>query len=172
MDLDIINYLINSLKLYPSNISLLLSHPEESRFKELFNQSKPKKKRKTMQVNPKNIMLDLDKRSSIIIKNIPDDITDEQFKNIVFNFNKEINFFYIPSNIKTRKKLRVAFVNVLNYKQIVPIYMGLLYRMKFRYNNPNIEMEICYSKVQGKTLLLQRFFPNSSSINHNIIKDY
>ena len=108
----------------------------------------------------------------IIIKNIPDDISDEQFKNIVFNFNKEINFFYIPANIKTRKKLRVAFVNVLNYKQIVPIYMGLLYRMKFRYNNPNIEMEICYSKVQGKPLLLQRFFPNSSSINHNIIKDY
>ena len=172
MDFDIINYLINSLKLYPCKIRLLLNHPEESRFKELFNQTKPKKKRKTMQVNPKNIMLDLDKRSSIIIKNIPDDITDEQFKNIVFNFNKEINFFYIPANIKTRKKLRVAFVNVLNYKQIVPIYMGLLYRMKFRYNNPNIEMEICYSKVQGKPLLLQRFFPKSSSINHNIIKDY
>ena len=125
-----------------------------------------------MLVNPKNIMLDLDKRTAIIIKNIPDDITDEQFKNIVLAFNKDINFFYIPPNIKTRKKLRVAFVNVLNYKQIVPIYMGLLYRMKFIYNNPNIEMEICYSKVQGIQLLLQRFFPTSTSLNFKQVKDY
>ena len=60
--------------------------------------------------------------------------------------------------IKTRKKLRVAFVNVLNFLDIVPIYMGLLYKMKFIYHNPHIEMEICYSKVQGKDLLIKRFF--------------
>ena len=62
-------------------------------------------------------------------------------------------------NIKTRKKLRVAFVNILHYKQIVPIYMELIYKMKFLYSIPSIEMEICYSKVQRKTLLMQRFFP-------------
>ena len=70
MDIVIINYLINSLKLYPDKLKRILNHPEESRFKELFIQNKPKKKRKTMLVNPKNIMLDLDKRTSIIIKNI------------------------------------------------------------------------------------------------------
>ena len=107
-------------------------------------------------------MLDLDKRTSIIIKNIPDDITDFQFQNIVYCLNKNIDFFYIPKNIQTRKKLRVAFLNVLHYKQIVPIYMGLLYKMKFVYKNPNIEMEICYSKVQGKQQLVQRFFPQYS----------
>ena len=94
-------------------------------------------------------MLDFDKRTSIIIKNISDNIYifDEQFKNIVLNFNKEIDFFYIPMSIKTRKKLRVAYVNVLNYKQIVPIYMGIIYKIKFIYFNPSIVMEICYSKV-------------------------
>ena len=35
--------------------------------------------------------------------------------------------------------------------------MGLLYKMKFVYDNPNIGMEICYSKVQGKNQLIQRF---------------
>ena len=156
----ILNYLIDKLKLCPDKAKMFLNHPEESRFKEYFSTIKPKKKRKTMIVNPKNIMLGIDKRTSIIIKNIPDDLTEEQFKKIVYNFCSEINFFYIPNTIKTRKKLRVAFVNVVNYKQIVPIYMGLIYKSKFIYNNPNIEMEICYSKVQGKTLLLQRFFPN------------
>ena len=111
-----------------------------------------------MSVNPKNIMLGLDKRTSIIIKNIPEELTPEQFKKIILNFNPYIDFYYVPLKIKTRKKLRVAFVNVLNFLDIVPIYMGLLYKMKFIYHNPHIEMEICYSKVQGKDLLIKRFF--------------
>jgi len=171
MDFEIENYFIDSLKLSPKILKSLLNHPTESRFKEFFLKNKTKKKRKTMIVNPKNVMLGLDKRTSIIIKNIPNNITDEQFKAIVFSFNQDIDFFYIPMNIKTRKKLRVAFVNVLNYKQIVPIYMGLIYKMKFIYSSPNIEMEICYSKVQGKSLLIQRFFPISPLLNLNLFKD-
>ena len=124
-----------------------------------------------MMVNPKNALLGLDKRTSIIIKNIPDYISDEQFKNIVLSFNKEIDFFYVPMNIKTRKNLRVAFVNVLEYKQIVPIYMGL-YKMKFVYNSPNIEMEICYSKVQGKEQLFRRFFPFPPMFSNNLMSMY
>jgi len=162
------NYLIESLKLSPIKLKNILKHPSESRFKDFFSQHKVKKKRKTMMVNPKNVVLGLDKRTSIIIKNIPDYISDEQFKNIVLSFNKEIDFFYVPMNIKTRKNLRVAFVNVLEYKQIVPIYMGL-YKMKFVYNSPNIEMEICYSKVQGREQLFRRFFPFSPMFNNNLM---
>ena len=151
-------YLISSLGLNIKNISLIFNHPKETRFKDIFETIKIKKKRKTMSVNPKNIMLGLDKRTSIIIKNIPDDITSDQFKQIVINFCPYIDFFYVPLKIRTRKKLRVAFVNVLNYLQIVPIYMGLIYKIKFVYNTPYVEMEICYSKVQGKNQLVQRFF--------------
>ena len=164
-------YLIISLHLSPIKIKQILKYPTESRFKEFFSQHKVKKKRKTMTVNPKNCVLGLDKRTSIIIKNIPDYISDEQFKNIVLNFNKEIDFFFVPMNIKTRKNLRVAFVNVLDYKQIVPIYMGL-YKMKFVYSSPNIEMEICYSKVQGKEQLLRRFFPFPPMLSNNLINMY
>ena len=151
-------YLITSLKLNVNMISLIFDHPEESRFKNLFDSIKVKKKRKTMSVNPKNIMLGLDKRTSIIIKNIPENITPQQFKQIIIKFCPYFDFFYVPIKIRTRKKLRVAFVNVLNYSNIVPIYMGLIYKTKFIYNSPDIEMEICYSKVQGKNQLIQRFF--------------
>jgi hypothetical protein len=171
MDFLIENYLANSLNLSSNKIKLLLNHPTESRFKALFEYNRQKKKkRKTMNVNPRSIMLGLDKRTSIIIKNISDDLDEIQFKKIVFTFSKDIDFFYIPKTIKTRKNLRVAFVNVLNFKQIVPIYMGLLYKMKFIYSSPKIQMEICYSKVQGKELLMKRFFPNEM-INLNHIKN-
>jgi hypothetical protein len=171
MDFLLENYLVNSLNLSSDKIRLLLKHPTESRFKDLFEyKPQKKKKRKTMNVNPRSIMLGLDQRTSIIIKNISDDLDEMQFKKIVFNFSKDIDFFYIPKTIKTRKNLRVAFVNVLNFKQIVPIYMGLLYKMKFIYSSPKIKMEICYSKVQGKELLMKRFFPNEM-INLNHIKN-
>ena len=169
--LQIENYLIKSLKLSPLKLKNMFQYPSESRFKEFFTQHKAKTKRKTMMVNPKNVNLGLDKRTSIIIKNIPDYISDDQFRNIILHLNKNIDFFYVPSNIKTRKNLRVAFVNVLESKQIVPIYMGL-YKMKFVYNSPNIEMEICYSKVQGKEQLMRRFFPFPLFINNNLKSMY
>ena len=156
------DFLIHSLnlKLDELKICSIFSHPKESRFSILFSSIKCKKKKKTMRVIPKNIMLGLDKRTSIIIKNLPENITPEQFKQIVLKFNPYIDYYYVPNNIKTRKKLRVAFVNVLNYLQIVPLYMGLIYKTKFVYNSPEIEMEICYSKVQGKEELIKRFLSN------------
>ena len=158
MNIPLEEYLINSLNLNKEISFTFFKHPNESRFKYLFDNIKPKKKRKTMSVSPKNIMLGLDKRTSIIIKNIPENISQEGFKQIILNFNPFIDFYYVPIKIRTRKNLRVAFVNVINSLQIVPIYMGLLYKMKFQYNSPDIEMEICYSKVQGKDLLMKRFF--------------
>ena len=151
-------YLIESLHLNKTFASSIFKFPKESRFKELFEKVKSKKKRKTMSVDPKNIMLGLDKRTSIIIKNIPENFTSEQFSRIILNFIPNYDFFYVPLKIRTRKKLRVAFVNVTNSLQIVPIYMGLLYKLKFVYDNPSNKMEICYSKVQGKDQLIQRFF--------------
>ena len=152
------NYLLMSLNLNSKLKPIIFNHPKESRFKDLFSSMKIKKKRKAMSVNPKNVMLGIDRRTSIIIKNIPEDITSDQFKSIVMQYNPLIDFFYVPIKIRTRKRLRVAFVNVLNYSQIVPIYMGLIYKSKFVYNSHGVEMEICYSKVQGKNQLMQRFF--------------
>ena len=54
-----------------------------------------------MLVDLKSVMLGLDRRTSIIIKNIPEDISDEELKKIVLNYESDINFFYIQNNIKT-----------------------------------------------------------------------
>lgn len=165
----LLKYAEHSFQVNTGNPKLNFSHPKESRFKNLFQDLKTKnKKRKTMLVYPKNVMLETDKRTSIIIKNLPEDVTPSQFQQLLYSFSNKIDFFYVPINVKTRKKLRVAFINVTDYKELVPIYMGLIYKMKFVYHNPNIKMEICYSKVQGKQSLIQRFlneFVLSSKVN-------
>ena len=138
--------------------NLFFHHPKESRFKQLFDElSKKHKKRKAKQVNPKNIISGLDKRTSIIIKNIPEGISSDTFFKILSSSCSSIDYYYVPVNIRTRKNLRVAFVNVKDYNEIATIYMKLLYKMKFQYDNPSINMEICYSKYQGKNRLIQRF---------------
>ena len=144
------NYLLMSLNLNSKLKPIIFNHPKESRFKDLFSNMKIKKKRKTMSVNPKNVMLGIDRRTSIIIKNIPEDITSDQFKSIVMQYNPLIDFFYVPIKIRTRKRLRVAFVNVLNYTQIVPIYMGLIYKSKLYIIAMILKWKFVIQKFRGK----------------------
>lgn len=161
-------YLEEKYQLDPCISRYIFKHPKESRFKSLFLQLKPKnKKKKPKIVQPRNIMLNYDKRTSIIIKNIPNNYSSKQFEEVVLKYCKHIDFFYIPSSIKTRKNLRVAFINVLDYKDIVPIYIGLLFKNNFFPNDPNIKIEICYSNVQGRLELIKRFLPELQN-NKNI----
>ena len=149
--------------------SLTFAHPIESRFKKLFEEIKTKRKRKTktMKVDPKNVALGLDKRTSIIVKNIPKEISSKKFNDIILNLCPDIDYFYVPINIKSRKKLRVAFINVKGCKNIISIYMGLLYKYKFTYDKSDVNMEICYSKYQGKERLTQRFLCDKPFLKNN-----
>ena len=137
---------------------LCFSHPKESRFKtffqELENKGNPKAKKNT-KIILKKIMTANDKRTSIMVKNIPDNINEEQFQKIILSLCKNVNFCHITKNSKPKNNLKVAFINVPYHKQIISIYMGLLYKMKFRYNSP--KMEIYYSKRQGKDRLTQKY---------------
>ena len=160
MSLESLYFRINTLE---------FDRPKESRFKELFEEIKKKRKKKTkaMKVDPKNVALGLDKRTSIIVKNIPKEISSKKFNDIILNLCSDIDYYYVPINIKSRKKLRVAFVNVKDYKNIVPIYMGLLYKNKFTYEKSDVNMEICYSKYQGKERLIQRFLCDKPFLKNN-----
>jgi hypothetical protein len=50
----------------------------------------------------------------------------------------------------------IAYLNVINYRSIVPIYMGLR-KTIFYYMNKAFQIEIMYSKIQGKEELKKIF---------------
>ena len=56
----------------------------------------------------------------------------------------------------TSYNLRCAFVNVVNPKSIIDIYIKLK-RFNFQYDNPDTKIEICYSYLQGKKALIDNF---------------
>ena len=72
-----------------------------------------------------------------------------------------INFLGLTQDKKT-KSFIIAYLNVINYKSIVPIFMGLRKHI-FNYNNKDIITELYYSKYQGKEELKNFFKKRDNS---------
>ncbi len=147
------------------------SYPSESRFvkycyknnQDLKKISK-KKSEKSLIIEPENIKNGNDKRTTIILKNLPDDISKEELKAIIEPLGN-INFIYIPLLIKNKNKyknnLPCAYVNAINYKTIIKIFQKFqeikLNADKGVYNKDYSKIEIFYSGTQGKKALINRF---------------
>ena len=134
---------------------------ESSRFESFFisiykKEKKIKKKAKKLSkiIFPEKIIRNEDKRTSLMIKGIPIDISKKEIRNTIEKYGN-LNYLYIikdPKNIEHNTS--IAFVNVVNYKSIIPLYMNLR-NYKFNKNGNVYSIEIIYSNVQGKEQLNQ-----------------
>ena len=148
------------------------SYPQESRFAKSFisqptiplqTPNNNRKKKKSLNIETSNIVNGKDKRTTIIIKNLPDDISKEEVKSIIEPLGN-FNFIYIPLLIKNKNKpknnLPCAYVNVINYKTILKIIQRFeqLKVLSPNYNFKDFsKIEIFYSGTQGKHALINRF---------------
>ena len=132
--------------------------PATSRFESLFLFLKKtdgnKKNNISYKIFPERVIRGEDKRTSILIKNIPKNVKKKEIRDIVEKF-ANINFLGITQD-KKYKSFIIAYLNVINYKSIVPIFMGLR-NHAFNYNNKMIIMELFYSRFQGKEELKKVF---------------
>lgn len=135
----------------------MFEQKKESRFCEFFTNNKcyDAKEEKRYELNGHKIFTGEDKRSTILIKNLPRTMTKNQLK-LILEKIANINFIYIPLFMLTKDNLRCAFVNVVNSKSIIDIYIKLK-KLNFVYDNPNTKLEICYSYLQGKKALIDNF---------------
>ena len=132
--------------------------PSSSRFESLFiilnKSNENKNKNVSYKIFPERIIRGEDKRTSILIKNIPKNIKKKEIRGMVEQF-ANINFLGITQDKKI-KNFIIAYLNVINYKSVVPIFMGLRKHI-FNYNNKEIITELYYSKIQGKEELKKVF---------------
>ena len=82
-------------------------------------------------------------------------MTKNQLKMIIEKI-ANINYIYIPLFMLSDDNLRCAFVNVINTKSIIDIYIKIK-KLNFKYDNPNTKIEITYSMLQGKKALIENF---------------
>ena len=134
--------------------------PSASRFQNFFfdlnkyENSKGKKKEISYKIFPDKIMQGEDKRSSIIIKNIPKNMKKKDIRKMVEKYGN-INFLSIIKDGEKENYMK-AYINVINYKSIVPIYMNLR-NVNFNYKGNLLNIQIIYSDIQGKAELKNNF---------------
>ena len=135
-------------------------NPVESRFQTFFlilNNSqnfKGKKKEISFEIFPDKIMQGADKRTSIVIKNIPKNMKKRDIRKMIEKHGN-INFLHIIKD-KEKDNYIKAYINAINYKSIVPIYMNLR-KVNFNYKGNLLNIQIIYSEIQGKPELKNIF---------------
>ena len=142
------------------------NRPDKSRFSDFFeelskqeNPNNNEKIIKSLDINISNILLGKDKRSSLIIKGFPSEMRENDILSMLKKFTNNINFFYIPPLIKEQKRYMYAFVNLSNYKSIIPLYFGLINlrdKGKSIFGYDLKEIELYYSKAQGLKTLIKK----------------
>ena len=145
--------------------------PINSRFESLFvstiKKEKPinkKQNNNSKNIFPEKIVRNDDKRTSIIIKGIPTNMPKKVFKNFLIKYGN-INYLYlIKSPFDSERNTSIAFINVVNYKSIIPLYMNLR-NLKFEKDGQIFNFQIMYSTAQGKEQLKEylkknQFFRN------------
>jgi len=131
--------------------------PNKSRFESFFvskiktENENPLNKNiyKSLNISPEKIVRNEDKRTSIIIKGIPKNMPKKEVRSLIDKFGN-INYLYIIKSPKDEhKNTSIAFVNYINYKSIIPLFMNLR-NSKIEKNGEIFNIKILYSSVQGK----------------------
>ena len=133
--------------------------PTSSRFESLFLSLKKsdiyKKNSYTSSIIfPERIIQGEDKRTTIIIKNIPKIVKKREIRSMIEKYGN-INYLALVQDHNFENFI-IAYLNVINYKNFVPIFMGLR-KHTFNYFNRIVQIEILYSKIQGKEELKRIF---------------
>ena len=81
-------------------------------------------------------------------------------RNLLEKFG-DINYLYlIKDTINFEKNSSIAFVNFINYKSIIPLFLNLS-RIKFIKNGQVYNISIMYSTAQGKKKLIDYLKENN-----------
>ncbi|KAL7434463.1 hypothetical protein ACHAXH_007243 [Discostella pseudostelligera] len=106
-----------------------------------------------------NVCTGKDCRSSLMVRNIPNKYTQQmllsEFADAGHGPDK-MDFFYLPIDFKNKCNRGYAFVNFVNYKDIIPFVSEYNHRGWKRFNSDKI-CDITYARIQGKAAMWKRF---------------
>lgn len=124
----------------------------------LIHSKKPKRKTKNnTQINLENILLGIDKRTTIMIKNIPNKYTQKAFTDeINIRFANTYDVFYLPIDYTNNCNLGFAFINFIHPFYIIDFYETYRGQKWMRYLSDK-KCELAYGTVQGKQTLIKHF---------------
>ena len=105
-----------------------------------------------------------DKRTTLMIKNIPNKYTQKMLLAAVDETLKgTYDFFYLPIDFKNKCNVGYGFINMMTPKDIIPVYERFHNKKWERFNSEKVCC-ITYARIQGKAALVNHF--QNSSLMH------
>ncbi|KAG5188334.1 RNA recognition motif 2-domain-containing protein, partial [Tribonema minus] len=112
-------------------------------------------------LDTKKIAKGQDRRTTIMIRNIPNKYTQAMLlQEIDANFRGGYDFFYLPIDFKNRCNVGYAFINFIDFRRIVS-FTREFHGQRWRNFNSEKVCAISYARIQGKASMISRF-QNSS----------
>ena len=123
----------------------------------VINILKKNQKPNSYEINIKKILTFEDKRTTLMIRNIPNKFTKDNF---LYLFNKEFegkfNCFLLPTDFNEKKNFGYCFINFLNSLDIIYFYYKFNGKNWPGTNSKKI-CEIIYSKIQGINKMIRHY---------------
>ncbi|GAB4815073.1 hypothetical protein N2152v2_002119 [Parachlorella kessleri] len=105
-----------------------------------------------------------DKRTTLMIKNIPNKYTQKMLLALIEErFRGMFDFFYLPIDFKNKCNVGYAFINMVKPEYIIPLVDEFHGKRWPKFNSEKI-CHIAYGRIQGKAALVQHF--QNSSLLH------
>ena len=118
-------------------------------------------------INIKNIIKGKDKRTTLIIRNIPNKYTIPLLLNeLREKFYNKFDVLFLPQDNKIKNNLGYGFINFINYKHIIHFYDEYQGK-KWPSFNSNKKCLLAYSKFQGKRETIEYINKKLSSCQIN-----
>ncbi|XP_051122170.1 protein MEI2-like 4 [Andrographis paniculata] len=123
--------------------------------------------------NKKQFELDIDriirgedKRTTLMIKNIPNKYTSKMLLAAIDERHKgTYDFIYLPIDFKNKCNVGYAFINMTDPSFIVPFYQTFNGKKWEKFNSEKVA-SLAYARIQGKSALIAHF-QNSSLMNED-----
>ena len=124
---------------------------------EIYEMKSMKQNKRTSDINIYKILTLEERRTTLMIKNVPNKFTKDIFLSI---FNKEFedkfDLFLLPTDIKEKKNYGYAFINFINPLDI--IYFFYRFNGKKWPNTNSLKIcELVFSKIQGINKMIKHY---------------
>ncbi|GAA0145932.1 RNA metabolism protein [Lithospermum erythrorhizon] len=112
------------------------------------------------------IMRGDDKRTTLMIKNIPNKYTSKMLLAAIDERHRgSYDFLYLPIDFKNKCNVGYAFINMMEPSLIVPFYQAFNGKKWEKFNSEKVAT-LTYARIQGKVALIAHF-QNSSLMNED-----
>ncbi|XP_021284513.1 protein MEI2-like 4 isoform X2 [Herrania umbratica] len=107
-----------------------------------------------------------DKRTTLMIKNIPNKYTSKMLLAAIDERHRgTYDFIYLPIDFKNKCNVGYAFINMIDPSQIIPFYQAFNGKKWEKFNSEKVA-SLAYARIQGKAALIAHF-QNSSLMNED-----